>query len=74
MKIPKNIRVLLGMAPRDPRVCLALGTVASVKESNCGDQYFEENKQIFNFLLCTIILEFPDRVPMGNIFLKSFHL
>ena len=43
-------------------------------DSNCADQYCEENKDIFIILLCTIFLEFPDEVPMGKIFLQSFNL
>ena len=42
--------------------------------SKCADPYCEENKEIFIILLCTIVLEFPDEVPMGKIFLQSFNL
>ena len=43
-------------------------------ESSCADRYCIENKQIIIILLCTIILDFPDEVPMGNIFLQKLHL
>ena len=42
--------------------------------SSCTDRYCEENKQILIFLLCTIVLEFPDEGPMGKYFLRSLNL
>ena len=38
--------------------------------SKCADPYCEEDKQIFIILLCTIVLKFPDEVPIGKIFLQ----
>ena len=39
--------------------------------SNCADRYCEENKQLFIFRLCTIVLEYPDEVHMGKIVLNG---
>ena len=63
-------------------VCTPSGLVINVfclqsdqcKDSNCADQYCEESKQTFIFLLCTIVLGFLVEVPMGKNIIQSFNL
>ena len=47
-----------------------MGKWVSGKGFKCSDPLCEENKEIFLILPCTLVLEYPDKVPMG----KSFNV